>query len=103
LPISPDTVQGVIEKYGISFPDDTSITIRGGAPPGFMGGTFSATDVDVYEGAFSSEEQLARTLYHESLHVAQYQALGSEAVQANMGSLENWTYAQEAAWWDTVK
>ena len=103
LPITPDTVQSVIDKYGISFPDDTNITIRGGAPPGYMGGTFSASDVDVYEGAFSSEEQLARTLYHESLHVAQYQALGGEAVQANMGALENLTYAQEASWWNTVK
>ena len=89
-------------RHGGDFPEGTQVTIRGGAPPWFTGATWSASEVDIYEGAFSNEENLARTLYHESLHVAQHTAFGSEFVQANVGDFENWTYTAEQDWWNTL-
>ncbi len=71
LSIDPATVEAIAAKYNITFSEGTQITIRGGAPPEYTGSTFSATDVDVYEGAFSSEENLARTLFHEAYHTHQ--------------------------------
>ena len=75
LTISPETVEEVAAKYGIEFPEDAQVTIRGGAPSQYTGATYGATDIDIYEGAFTSEENLARTLYHESLHAAQYRGI----------------------------
>ncbi|HEV7677025.1 MAG TPA: hypothetical protein VGQ42_00480 [Candidatus Dormibacteraeota bacterium] len=53
LPINMDTVEAVGSKYGISFPEGTNLRIRGGATLEYTGGTYSATDVDLYHGAFA--------------------------------------------------
>jgi RHS repeat-associated protein len=99
LPISPKTVHNVAEKYGVSFPETTKLTVRGGAPPWYTGATWSSSEVDLYEGAFSSEENLARTLFHERLHVFQHATFGTDTVLANIRRFEDATYAAEHEWW----
>lgn len=51
--------------------------------------------VDLFPLAFTSKEELARTLYHEKQHVEQFKKYGSEYVQKNRGRFEREAYAAE--------
>ena len=51
--------------------------------------------ITFFPNAFKSEEELLRTLYHESIHVKQYRKYGAKYVQDNMLDFENEAYALE--------
>ena len=67
LPMNMGTVNGVASKYGIQV-DDLVIRIDK-AKAGIRGSTAPNGCIKLCRGAFESEEQLAKTLVHERVHV----------------------------------
>lgn len=51
--------------------------------------------ITFFPNAFKSEEEIIRTLFHESIHVRQYRKYGAKYVQDNMGEFEKEAYALE--------
>ena len=76
----------VAEKYGIDI-SDLDINIDK-SRIGYFGSTAPDESITLTRDAFSNEEQLARTLAHESFHVGQ--------IQSGMGYPE--TYDAANAW-----
>lgn len=97
-----DSVQSVASKYGVPI-DDLSITINR-ARAGMRGSTASNGCITLCRGAFESEEQLAKTLVHERVHVedlragmpypSTYDALSAAEVRAE---------AIANAWWASFR
>ena len=53
-------------------------------------------------GAFTNEEQLARTIYHENVHAEQLARNGGRR-PGSVAEKERWedeAYAREQEWWD---
>lgn len=67
LPMNMGTVRSVASRYGIQI-DDLSININK-SRAGIRGSTAPNGCVTLCRGAFESEEQLAKTLVHERVHV----------------------------------
>ena len=59
--------------------------------------------IDLFPLAFSSKEELARTLYHEIQHVAQFKRFGTEFVQENRKRFEDEAYKAEDAFVEQKK
>ena len=59
--------------------------------------------IEMFPKAFSSKEELIRTLYHESLHVQQFKEHGVQNVQANRVYFENITDEAEDAFIERLK
>ncbi len=57
--------------------------------------TITIGRIDFFPKAFTSREELVRTLYHEITHVQQFKEFGTEYVQLNMGHFEDLAYAAE--------
>lgn len=72
VPMNVESVQAVADKYGIDI-SEASIAINKSIA-GLRGSTASDSSITLYRGAFESEEQLARTLFHEQYHVGQLAA-----------------------------
>ena len=95
------TVRSVASKFGIQI-DDLSIGINK-ARAGMRGSTAPNQCVTLCRGAFESEEQLAKTLVHERVHVedlragmpypSTYDALSAAEVRAE--EIAN-------AWWESL-
>ncbi len=51
--------------------------------------------IDFFPKAFSSKEELVRTLYHEKIHVQQFRDYGAEYVQNNRAYFEDLAYQAE--------
>ena len=51
--------------------------------------------IDFFPKAFSSKEELVRTLYHEKIHVQQFREYGAEYVQNNRAFFEDLAYQAE--------
>ena len=55
--------------------------------------------IELFPSAFSSKEELVRTLGHERTHAFQYQLYGTSGVQADYVKMEKAAYAAEDAFW----
>jgi hypothetical protein len=92
------TVKGVAKKYGISL-SGIKVTIQRNEDLLELlelRGAAAKNRIDLFPGAFVSEEELARTLYHELLHVQQYRKYGVAYVQNNRVWFEDLAYSTEA-------
>ncbi len=92
------TVQGVAAKFGIKI-DDLSIVINK-SRAGMRGSTAPNGCVTLCRGAFESEEQLAKTLVHERVHVEDLRAgmpYPSTYDAASAAEIRAEEFAQ--AWW----
>jgi hypothetical protein len=88
-------VKAVAKKFGIDLTgehirierDEGAINSRyfGEASPGYKG----RGRIHLLPDAFSSEEELARTLYHEKIHLDQYEKHGYEYVMNNNAIFED--------------
>lgn len=59
--------------------------------------------VDFFPHAFSSREELTRTLFHEIMHVAQFKQYGADYVQAHRAEFEELTYTAENVFIERLK
>ena len=59
--------------------------------------------IDFYPQAFSSKEELVRTIFHERLHVLQYREYGAEYVMNNRADFEKIAYEAEEAFIKELK
>ena len=59
--------------------------------------------IDFFPKAFSSKEELVRTIFHERLHVLQYREYGAEYVMNNRAQFEKVAYDEENAFIDELK
>ena len=66
-----------------------SFSITGRADPNSIG------RVDLFPKAFSSKEELVRTLYHELVHVTQFREFGALHVMENRSHFEKLAYEAE--------
>ncbi len=102
LPMNMGSVRSVASKYGIPI-DDLSISINRSLA-GIRGSTASNGCVTLCRGAFESEEQLAKTLVHERVHVedlrggmpypSTYDAASAAEIRAE---------AIANAWWESFR
>ena len=100
LPMNMETVCGVACKYGIDI-SDVTININK-TRAGYAGSTARDGTITLTRSAFASEEQLARTLFHERFHVNQIRSgMGYPASPAAAGPWESAAYAAEEAWWSS--
>lgn len=59
--------------------------------------------IDFMPSAFSSKEELTRTLFHEKMHVEQFRQYGVKYVQENRSFFEDETYRAEDAFIESLK
>lgn len=97
LPMNMNSVESVSEKYGL---DLRGIPINIDKR---IGGVYRETTpegtVNLYRNAFTSEEQLARTLAHEAFHVGQIAVNGYPEDIEEFINYEAEAQAYEAEWW----
>jgi len=62
-----------------------------------------AGNTDLYPRAFESEEELARTLYHEKDHIDQIREHGVNFVLDEAEYFNDLTFKAEDDWWETKK
>jgi hypothetical protein len=92
LPSTFDSVNAVAQKYGI---DTSGIPFKiNDIVYGAGGETFEDASVALYHDAFANEETLARTIYHETLHVGDLRGGVPFA-----DSTEEDAYIDEYLWW----
>jgi predicted metalloprotease with PDZ domain len=95
--MSMDSVWAAAEKYGL---DTLGIPIRIDKNIAGLGGqTMPDRSVRLYRGAFTNEEQLARTLAHEFFHRGQILRNGYPRTPQEFESYEAEARAYEEAWW----
>lgn len=88
----------VAGKYGIDI-SDVQITIDKGRM-GFQGITGPTQLVTLARDAFANEETLARTLYHESVHVSDLRAgMPYPMTESATDAWESRAYGLENEWW----
>lgn len=97
----------VAEKYEVSLKGLTfnidfneellNYRITGEAVPEDVG------KITFFPNAFKSEEEILRTIVHESEHVRQYREYGAEYVQNNRSYFEDLAYAAEDAYIEKSK
>ncbi len=59
--------------------------------------------ITFFPNAFTSKEELVRTLYHEKQHVLQFKQYGTVYVQEHRGEFEKLAYAAEAGFIDRMR
>lgn len=105
--ISKKHIREVAKKYGFDTKGlilniDTNeellrIPFAGEAVPEEIG------KITFFPNAFRSEEELLRTLFHESVHVQQFREFGIEYVQNNLEEFERRAYAAENEFIEKLK
>ena len=89
-------VKKVAKKYDI---DLSGVKVVIQHDPAFLKSDFlgAATPkrIDLFPNAFSSEETLARTLFHEMVHIMQFEQYGYQHVQNNSQYFEEDAYRKE--------
>lgn len=94
-----ENVRDVIDRYGIRMNKGARIRIDKGLR-GVRGITEPNRTIRLSPQAFENEEQLARTIYHENIHVGQISANGHyfrDAVERDRWEQEAWE--AELRWW----
>lgn len=101
--MSKKHVRAVAKEYGIGL---KGITLVIDADPDKLRDTFPNTGradtvtvgrIDLFPKAFTSKEELTRTIYHEKIHVEQFREYGTEAVQNDRARFEQIAYDAEDA------
>ena len=103
LKVTPDNIRLVAEKYGIRVHPRARVVINK-AKRGMYGETLPdgrGARVEITPSAFVNEEILARTLYHELVHVAQMERAGwrRQETAAEGQAWENEASAADQQWW----
>lgn len=103
LPMNARTLQSVAAACGLELPDDVLFVLdenpdlRGS---GYAGHTWpDGRRVTLYLDAFEDEEQLARTIVHELVHVGQVRVRGAPRDTLDLAQREREAYDAEEAWW----
>jgi hypothetical protein len=94
-----DNVRGVIDRYGIKMNPGARIKVDL-ALRGVRGETKPNRLIRLGPRAFENEEQLARSVYHENIHVGQINAHGrffKDVAEGDKWEKEAW--GAERAWW----
>lgn len=104
LKVTPDNIRKIAEKYGIRLHPNARVVINKSLR-GVYGETVptgQGARIELAPGAFVNEEQLARTLYHENMHVEQLARNGWRYPpnQAGHDAWENEAHAGDKQWWD---
>lgn len=96
IPMQKKAIKQICKKYGI---DIAGLTIKIQRDESLVGKPFCGmTDydnigrIDLLPSAFSSEEQLVRTIIHERLHVMQLRKHGKEYCQSHLNEMEHQAY-----------
>ncbi|MCL2016828.1 MAG: hypothetical protein FWG68_11350 [Defluviitaleaceae bacterium] len=99
IPMQLRYVKRIARKYGIDLtgiriridrdPHNLNWDVTGEANPSRIG------DIILLPNAFISEEIVARTLFHEKIHIEQFRQYGSEYVQNNHVRFEKEAYTAE--------
>jgi len=104
------TIKKIARKYKIALKDEDGKPIKikivrdkGAISAPFTGRADIKNRIDLLPRAFTSEEDMARTLYHEKLHLRQYKEHGQAYVQNNRQWFEDAADKAEVDWWETVK
>lgn len=98
LPMNMQTVCETACKYDIDISDVTIKINKGRA--GYAGSTGPDGTITLTRSAFTNEEQLARTLFHERFHVDQIRGgMGYPTSRAAAGPWEDAAVAAESSWW----
>ncbi|MCL1987761.1 MAG: hypothetical protein FWG64_07305 [Firmicutes bacterium] len=101
VPMQVRYVKRIARKYNIDLtglriridrnPYNINLDITGVANPSRIG------EIILEPNAFRSGEELARTLFHEKIHIEQFRRYGGEYVQNNHAHFEREAYAAETA------
>jgi hypothetical protein len=92
-------VRQAIDKYGIKMNPGARIRINRGLR-GLRGVTQPSRLIELSPRAFENEEQLARTIYHENVHVGQINEFGRYARSAaEHDQWEQEAWEAERKWW----
>ena len=97
LPMSQSVVNDVAGKYGLDLRGGTVKINKSLA--GVAGSTASDGTITSYRGAFTGEEQLARTLAHELYHASQIPVMGYPQTYDAYNAWEIEARAYEDSWW----
>ncbi|MEU4564329.1 hypothetical protein AB0F72_38605 [Actinoplanes sp. NPDC023936] len=108
LLMSRANVLAVAEKFGIDLRDVrfSLDKIRRGSGPGkeFYGVTMPDGEIKLARDAFMNEQQLARTLAHETFHLTELRGgMKYPWNEADRAAYEIRAYAYEEQWWQTKK
>ncbi|WP_229072235.1 hypothetical protein [Actinoplanes sp. DH11] len=106
--MSRENVMAVAEKFGIDMRDVrfSLDKIRRGSGPGkeFYGVTLPDGEIKLARDAFLDEQQLARTLAHETFHLHELRSgMTYPWNEADRAAYEIRAYAYEEQWWQTKK
>lgn len=97
-------VKRVAKKYHI---DLAGVKIAIQRDPAWLDSPFTGAAVpgrvDLFPNAFASEEMLARTLFHELVHIKQYEIYGHAYVQKHVLYFEDLAYEAESIKFDKGK
>ncbi len=103
LPMNASTLQSVAAAGHVELPDDVLFVLDDNPDlkgSGLAGHTWpDGRRVTLYPDAFEDEEQLARTIVHELVHVRQTQARGAPRDTLDLAEREREAYDEEEAWW----
>jgi hypothetical protein len=103
LPMNASTLQSVASAAELALPDDVVFVLDENPDltgSGYAGHTWpDGRRVTLYPDAFEDEEQLARTIVHELVHVRQVRAQGVPRDTLDLVEREREAYDEEEAWW----
>lgn len=105
-PLQKKHVKQVIAEMGIDYENITIKVVREEylIGMGLYGYTFpDGKKVQLYPDAFTSREQLVKTLAHERQHVEQVRLLGETWDSDELKRREDEAYAVEAVWWEAYQ
>lgn len=107
IPMEKKHVKRIAKKYGINI---DGITIGIQRDEHALGkGVYGMSDyknllhIDLFPDAFTNEEELVRTLIHETGHLIQYKKYGEDYCAIHIGTLEDEIDAYEDFWYNIVK
>lgn len=107
VPMQKRSVLAICKKYSI---DTKGITFKIQRSEKMLALPFyGSTDynnigrIDLFPNAFSSEEELTKTIIHEKCHVKQLKKYGKKYVQDNLDQMEKQAYRFESIYYNILK
>ena len=100
LPMNMGTVTDVAAKYGIDL-GDSKIIIRKDILGGYAGKTLPDASFELTRSAFTSESELAKTLFEEQFHVAQVLERGYPTAPEEFAAYEKEARQAVDEWWSS--
>lgn len=107
IPMQKRQIKRISRKYGLKI-DDLILKIQRNREMVNLP-FFGSTDydnigrIDLFPSAFTSEEELVRTIIHERCHVLQLRKYGKNYTQNNLDLMEQQAYKFEEFWYNVVR